>query len=733
LEYTIKASRTAFYMHMKAFANLFRLAMRLLLVLVVLCATLAPAGATDFDDLAGQTWIEVDSSNFRIVTDQPEDVARLMAIDLENLRYISSRVRGAQALAGPPLTILALGEGSFKKLGFPAIWGGAFNLNREGYVAIAKIDNYAHSADRTDMSRSTVLHEYHHFLLHYSAQTTAYPMWYDEGMSEYWSSLIIKDGMAWFGHPVKGSGREYWLVDFNGDAHFDTQSLFNATNMKFDNSRINNENLGRFYARSRYAIHYFNSSPELRQQLAHYLRLHNMGLSQDQAVRIAFKKTYAELDREMRIYSELHLAVRGFSIGKDGLDLPQVPLKIDKFDRAAAIAVLADVVARFPEAGKEVTKELVATDLKLHPDDPAANVRALAFHVVEDGATRLPALLARHPNDARLLTARADAFSLVASARRGTGVDGWELPLQEARDLYRRAIAANPSYPLPYHGLGQLNLILPASEPPQEGIACLDTAVIYDSSPANFRALATLYLRDKQLPLAVKSMRSAVAFGTRADRPLDALLFENLELLNDLARTATPTGGQLRFKSGAIYEGGLAGDKPHGKGKWSRPNGSWFEGDFVNGLPSGCGKLVSERGVSYEGDFSAGMAQGQGHIGFPAGSKLVSYEGSVAQARFSGRGVLVTKDGRLEGIFLNGKPNGEGIFAPSRNPAPIRGVWRLGNFVWPEAEGTQYTGDIGDDGRRSGSGWCRVASSGMVDLCRYKEGKQIAYDAAGGE
>ena len=71
----------------------------------------------------------------------------------------------------------------------------------------------------------------------------------------------------------------------------------------------------------------------MRKQLAKYLRLHNLGLSEDQAVRFAFKKSYAELDSAMRNYVARHLTERGFSTGPDGLALPQVDVKVTTLDR----------------------------------------------------------------------------------------------------------------------------------------------------------------------------------------------------------------------------------------------------------------------------------------------------------------------------------------------------------------------------------------------------------------
>jgi hypothetical protein len=697
--------------------------------LSILFLSMPLAQAGNVGDLVDRKWIEIDSPNFRVVTDQPEDVAHHMIVDLGNLRYISNRVRGAQSLDGPPLTIVAMGRSSFATLELPHNMAGLFQLSRHGYAAIARIEDYVTSAAASDVSRATILHEYHHFLLHYSPETTAYPRWYDEGMSEYWSSLVIQDGMAWFGHPVEGSHREDWLTDRTGRINLDTKWLFNTTKLTYESTGPSARETARFYACAKYAIHYFNSSPELRRQLAHYLRLHNMGLSEDQAVRFAFKKSYEELDVDMRRYVERRLTARGFSTAKDALDLPQVQMKVTQLEQAAIYAVLADVVPRFAKHDAKVVRELIDMNLKLHPDDPKATIVAVDRGVVNDGGARLAALLKRYPNDAGLLAKRAEGLQLAAVMMHDTGMPGWDVPLKEARDLSRRAISADPQNSLAYYALGQAYTLAPDIGSVQEGIASLDTLVIYEPRPASFRALAHLYLRNKQLPEAVRSIRSAVAFDTAGKNPLDALWLENLELVADMETGgATPDGKGLRYPSGAVYEGAVAGGKPDGKGRWTRSTGSTYEGDFVQGLPSGRGRLVSERGIAYEGEFAAGMARGTGRIRFPAGGRMVSYEGGVEDAVPSGPGVLVTKDGRLEATFVKGEAQGDGTFVPAHGTAPIRGTWLYGAYQWPAADKLAFVGGINGEGRRYGMGWCRTDGTLRVDPCRYKDGRLVALD-----
>jgi hypothetical protein len=399
-------------------------------------------------------------------------------------------------------------------------------------------------------------------------------------------------------------------------------------------------------------------------------------------------------------------------------------MKVTKLDRAATYAVLADVIPRFTRTGSAVARDLVETNLKLNPDDPDALAIAVAMRMVDEPGPRLAEALKRHPNHPRLLALHADALSRGAFARRGVGGTGWQAQMEEARTLFRLAIGADPANALAYHGLGFVYTAL-ENEAPDEGIVCLDTATIYEPTPYNFEALARLYLRKQQMPEALKSMRSAVAFGATKDRPLDALMMETLELRLDMAE-GTPNGAGLSFRSGASYEGALRNGKADGKGKWTRPNGSYYEGNFADGLPSGQGKLVSERGVAYEGEFAAGIARGTGHISFPAGSKMVSYDGVVDYGIPAGAGVLVTKRGRMQAVFREGYPHGNATFTPARKPEPISGTWYFGQFDWPVLDKTVFTGSVDAEGRRNGIGWCRAsAAMSRVEMCQYKDGKPV--------
>ena len=284
----------------------------------------------------------------------------------------------------------------------------------------------------------------------------------------------------------------------------------------------------------------------------------------------------------------------------------------------------------------------------------------------------------RFPNNPRLLALHADILKNVIIRQRKPGAKGWKTYVEQARGLYRRSIAASAFNPPAYTGLGELYAAVPDLEPIDEGIAAIDTAVIYEARPQLFRALADRYLRKKQLRAALLSMRNAVAFNTEKQRPFDVLLLKNLELLTDLTQ-ATPTETGLSFKSGATNTGPVRDGKPDGMGTWLRLDGSSYEGEFKDGVPSGHGTLKSERGDVYDGDFSNGFASGKGNMTF-APDQMTSYDGDVVNATPDGTGVLVTRSGRLAATFRHGVAVAGGSFTPAPRTARSRGN-RLAPFV----------------------------------------------------
>ena len=220
-------------------------------------------------------------------------------------------------------------------------------------------------------------------------------------------------------------------------------------------------------------------------------------------------------------------------------------------------------------------------------------------------------------------------------------------------------------------------------------------------------------MRKKDLRRALLSIRNAVAFNTKEQRPFDVLLLENLEMLADLTQSSpSPTG--LHFKSGATYTGPVRDGKPEGHGTWLRPDGSSYDGEFKDGLPSGHGTLTSERGDEYDGDFADGFASGHGQMTFGPG-KMKSYDGEVANATPQGKGVLTTNAGRLAATFRNGVALAGGTL--TRVPADaVTGATRLARRVTSPADaadgaaGDVYPPNACNDASTLKPLWCNVVA-----------------------
>ena len=680
-----------------------------------------PAFGADIDALLRAKWVQAETKHFRVVTDQDNETARLLANDLEHMRHFSSRALGIEALdTVAPLTVLAIGNANlFNKLGLPESYGGVFSTSLRGYAAIANVKGYVGDSDMPTFARSVLLHEYLHFLVRMTQRTVAYPMWCDEGMAEYFSTFRYDNTSVSVGDIRDNDSRVSGLFGPGGGISIDSAKLFNTTKLDYlKTTRSNKADLNAFYARAGFVIHYFNSSPELRAQLAHYLRLYNLGIGQDRAAQFAFKRSYAELDKDIARYLVKRLSVRVFTATDGPFKFPPVDIRVETLDQPRVGAALASVLTRMTLPGDAI-EAVVARNLQDNPDSAQANIDRLRHAPKGYSGAAVRALSERFPGNAQLLAMQGESTLEHAEALRASGLPGWQAQLLKARDQFRLANQADPTYPPTYYGLGRVYLDLPDGEPLDEGIVGFDNASIYQPTPQMFRGLATLALRAKEQDQAMVALRHAVTFAKGEGYSEDALLLDNLALLNDLRNAApTPTPDGLAYKSGTRYVGQVSGLKPDGAGKLARVNGSYIEGTFRDGLPL-TGKLVSERGGEYEGQFSAGVAAGQGALRYPSGAPAVSYTGGVALGKPAGRGVLTSASGRYEGDFLNGEPHGEGSFTPAAKPVAMSGKWLYGRHVWPARDGEVFVGAIDAKGEASGAGYCYgTAANGELRRCR---------------
>lgn len=683
--------------------------------------------AAEIEKLADDDWLLVKSSNFEIITDLDEEKGRHLVEDLEAYRYFSIQLMKLDVLSGiKSLKILAISSSSnFKKLDLPENWAGVFSLDAFGYSAIANVNNYRTNLKTNTFARQVLFHEYNHFLVRLTSNNKHLPMWYDEGMAEYWGSFKYDGEKVYIGDPSAIEGRIYDLVNGAGTIILESKKLFNTSTLPLTSKKESDKAaVGRFYAQSFFIIHYLNSAPELRVSLNNYIAYLSSGYLEEQAFQKAFNMTYEQLDKNAKKYLNKSLMMRVMSFTDKNIVFPKPELTVTKLDKANFYLLMGEMLPNYGVMDAALTKQLLEKTIQLNPTNTDAKVSLLIRGLAPEPQKLVKELEQIDPKNAMLLTYQADSLRSGANLLRSAGVDGWEEQMKKARTLYRRAIKNDPTLALPYFGLGDVYNFLPSSEPLQEAIAGFDTASLYSRNQSTFSDLADIYIRmDKGLE-AIPALRNVVAATPEKEKSFYSIALDNLELLNNTTTDKGElTADGLSYSTGNLYKGPVANGKPHGIGKVTRPNGSYYEGNFANGLMQGQGKLVTYGGYIYEGEFQNGIARGKGKITYPEGSWKKSYTGEVFYAVPFGKGSEVNKSGTYEGDYWYSWYQGQGTFTSTDGKTLLKGKWVQNRFEWPEENGIVFIGSASDSGKREGYGVCLKEKRAKIDWCTYKEGQ----------
>jgi hypothetical protein len=686
------------------------------------------ASAANLDNLLKGDWLRVSTKHFDIVTDMDEEKARRVIDDLEAYRYFTTNLLGLKMVEVKPLRMIAVKSASrFRQIGLPDRWAGVFVANLNGTFALANLENYNFSSKEGSFAQQVLLHEYNHFLFRFTEETHAYPMWFDEGMSDYLGTFNFDGEKVVIGKEANEQYGRTWHFT-SGNSIIDTEWLMTTQRLELTKvGDVTDFNAEKFYGSAFIFVHYLHSSPALRKSLANYIKLTNLGYKHPEALAKSFGMSHAELDSATNKYLRRNYSIRTFSANDGKLKIPKADASFSKLDKAMLLAHVSETLAQIKlldtESDLAFKKELVKRNLELNPKSADAEfLDALYGNGTATNSDSL-ALAKKYPTHAKLQTMAGLALFSSAENRFYTDLEGWDQDIRQARDFFRHALKLDPQLGLAYFGLGQVYRFLPNNEPMQEGAVGFDSAALFDRDPQTFKKLADLYLRmDKPLD-ALPALRNAIAFDSTGSQSSHALIADNLEILANLTQTkAVPNADGLEFESGAKYQGKVRDNKPDGIGQMTRPNGSYY-GNFVNGIMHGKGKIVTHGGYTYEGDFTNGIARGKGMIMYPKDSFFQTYEGDVKYGLPSGIGTRVSKNGRYVGEFSLSEAHGKGDYVSAVGNKNLQGQWRYGRYIWPEENGVIFGGRISASGKRDGDGFCRSTTSPVIlSACFYKDG-----------
>ncbi len=301
------------------------------------------------------TWTSVETRNFVLMTDGSPRRGAEIARRLEELRSIFARLAPSLELQSPaPTTLFAFRNGeSYAPFKTREDRGRARTLGQ----FIRTLDGNYLTLDASAAgtgSYAVLYHEYVHFLVTHNFPKV--PLWFNEGLAEYYSTFEIEEGRAVLGLPVERHLR--WL---DRESDFSLDELIEADSASAAGHDA--DEVGRFYAMSWLLVHYLLSGgdEEIDSMVDYFLRLRE-GEDPGRAFEGAFDRHLSTMAGELKTY-----AAAG--------NYASVQLRIDS-----------------SRAGKPRSKAMAPADVLYHLGDLSVHLQKL-----DQGEKLFHRALERHP------------------------------------------------------------------------------------------------------------------------------------------------------------------------------------------------------------------------------------------------------------------------------------------------------------------------------------------------
>ncbi|MBN1831662.1 MAG: tetratricopeptide repeat protein [Deltaproteobacteria bacterium] len=466
--------------------------------LIALLPTISIAGEVNVKKLNTANWIYFETARFRVLTDAKEEIAFDLARELENFMCFLSFFLGYEQKALPEEVhvVAAKNRGSFKSLGMPDNLAGLF-LERDGYIIFANCERFSSSSKGMgSLGRSFILNELVHLFLHNASSELALPLWYDIGMSRYFSTYMEKKGKVIIGDmSVLRDQFVTMLAGVGGFISVDTESLFKMSRKDLDylDTRRSNEIfVSRFYARATLVVHYMLSDTKRNEDLNHYLSLLKKGSSIDESFKNAFKMTFSELDNKVNHYIEgKNIKIRSYRFGEDGLNCPDVEYRKHDIAKRGALGLLYTNICILPDdILTDANFDKLNNDMeKLHPG------------LIDD---TLKNQFAEHPENPLAMLRLARTYKRLNK-------------YAEAIDMYERAFFLKEPDATTLNHYAWFLVTMPDKEfrNPKRAIELAEKAVAMERSPSYLDTLAEAYYVNGSIQKAIETINEAISLNPR--------------------------------------------------------------------------------------------------------------------------------------------------------------------------------------------------------------------------
>ena len=176
---------------------------RICIFAALLAPGIFPSNVSSRDvPLTQRQWFETRTAHFNLYSCGPPQAVNQIAGQLEEFCEAYSQLAGAQAVASPPIVVMAFPDRETMKPFLPRYRGQPENLaglfqrgNDENLIVLSLPAAGAASPDM-----SVVFHEYTHLL--FRRNDRLWPLWLKEGMAEVYSTFATTDRTALIARPI---------------------------------------------------------------------------------------------------------------------------------------------------------------------------------------------------------------------------------------------------------------------------------------------------------------------------------------------------------------------------------------------------------------------------------------------------------------------------------------------------------------------------------------------------
>jgi len=325
---------------------------------VLSVAAARPSFAAPADEVAAHKWVAVRGTQVQVVTDAGREVGERIAHQLAYLHAAVAVAAPGLVVDMAPVQVIVFRDFDLFRAYAPRWRGLSDELG--GYFMPGSDRRRILFADRPGRTLAVAQHEYTHALL--EASMPELPLWLNEGLSEYWSTFRVEDGIAIAGTPV--SSHLEWLE------RNDLMPLDRLFRIEQGSSDYHEgDRRGTFYAQSWALVHLLLTSDADRVRLERCLQEFRAGETFADAFARAFGSETALLERLGSYIQRPSHAAHEWRLTKGAAS---ARFDVRATPPAAVLATLGNALLAHEPPQRELAREHLSRAAGLDPRQPEA-------------------------------------------------------------------------------------------------------------------------------------------------------------------------------------------------------------------------------------------------------------------------------------------------------------------------------------------------------------------------